>query len=192
MNPQILEIKQKEITKLNLGCGKFQMEDYLNVDFIDLGQDMVVDLNKLPLPFDENCFEEIVIRQTLGHLNSENNYQVRFLTDVHRVCKPNRIIKLNVNYKDADRNIQHTKGYDINALMRLYDINEDTKESVLFKKKLFKLSGIIKNQPTRIGKYVPNFKFIRGRGHHYTFREVLALFFPCLIHNLTVELEVVK
>jgi len=52
----------KQLDKLNLGCGTDIWEGYLNVDIVPFqGVDMVWDLNETPLPFKDDSFSEILL-----------------------------------------------------------------------------------------------------------------------------------
>ena len=45
--------------KLNFGCGKDIREGWVNLDCVALpGIDAIHDLNKFPLPFEDNSFDE--------------------------------------------------------------------------------------------------------------------------------------
>ena len=95
--------------KLNLGCGKDIRKDYLNVDFIkSKGVDLVYDLNKLPYPFKDNSFEEIIILSVLEHL--DNAWDV--INELYRIGKPNCIVQIVVPHfssGNAWSNIQHKR-----------------------------------------------------------------------------------
>jgi SAM-dependent methyltransferase len=70
--------------KLNLGCGKDIRKDWINLDLVDLpGVDIVHDINNIPLPFDDNIFDEILCSSVLEHVE-----YVPLLRDLHRILKP--------------------------------------------------------------------------------------------------------
>ncbi len=97
--------------KLNLGCGKDIRKGYFNVDFEKIkGIDLVYDLNKLPYPFKDNQFEEILMYNILEHLN--NPYSV--MKELHRVSKNNTIIKILTPHFSSGycwEDIQHKRGF---------------------------------------------------------------------------------
>jgi predicted SAM-dependent methyltransferase len=69
--------------KLNLGCGKDIRKDYINLDRAKLpGVNVVWDINKLPLPFKANQFDEILCRDVLEHVD-----YIPLLKDLHRILK---------------------------------------------------------------------------------------------------------
>jgi len=76
----------KKTTKLNLGCGRDIKKDFVNVDYKKFnGVDLVYDLNKIPYPFKDNTFDEIIMRNILEHLENPLN----ILKEIHRISKPN-------------------------------------------------------------------------------------------------------
>ena len=77
--------------KLNLGAGKLDVrEGYVNLDMTAYPNiDVVWDLNKLPLPFEDNQFEEILAYSILEHVN-----YVPLMDELYRILKPNGIIKI--------------------------------------------------------------------------------------------------
>lgn len=77
--------------KLNLGAGKLDVkEGYVNLDMTAYPKiDVVWDLNKLPLPFEDNQFEEILAYSILEHVN-----YVSLMDELHRILKPGGIIRI--------------------------------------------------------------------------------------------------
>jgi SAM-dependent methyltransferase len=73
-----------EAKRLNLGCGHDAREGYVNLDSAALpGVDVVHDLRELPLPFDDQRFEEVLCQDVLEHLDYPP-----VLGEVHRVLRP--------------------------------------------------------------------------------------------------------
>jgi len=55
--------------RLNLGCGYFKEEGWVNVDaFENCNPDEVWDLNKFPYPWEDNSIDEITMRHILEHI----------------------------------------------------------------------------------------------------------------------------
>jgi SAM-dependent methyltransferase len=74
---------------LNLGCGNKKADDEIGVDIIDLPEvDVVTDLNKYPLPFDENSVDEIRSYHCFEHLDD----LVALMNDIYRILKPGGIL----------------------------------------------------------------------------------------------------
>jgi hypothetical protein len=63
------------MNKLNLGCGTNIKKSYINVDYFEhKGVDKIYDLNKYPLPFQDNQFKEILLLDILEHLGNPDKY----------------------------------------------------------------------------------------------------------------------
>ena len=55
--------------KINLACGANIRDDFINVDTFPLqGVDVVHDLSKFPWPFNNEQFDEVIMRSVLEHL----------------------------------------------------------------------------------------------------------------------------
>lgn len=68
--------------KLNLGCGKDIKAGWVNLDSKPLpGVDAVHNLEKLPLPFQNNEFSEILCQDVLEHIAD----YIPLLKDLHRI-----------------------------------------------------------------------------------------------------------
>lgn len=84
-------------TILNLGCGKDIIKStnsikWINIDIADLlGVNVKHDLTKFPYPFKDNFFDEIL---SLGSLELINADFIKIMEELHRICKPNAIIKI--------------------------------------------------------------------------------------------------
>ena len=100
--------------KLNLGCGEKLKKGYINCDKHQENADMKFDLNELPLPFDNDSVEEIILCQTLEHI--DNQYEL--LLDCHRILKKGGILK--VMLPSFNCNVQHKTFY--HSLVYLDDI----------------------------------------------------------------------
>lgn len=79
--------------KLNLGCGQDIKQGWVNLDSIKLGGvDVVWDIEKLPLPFKDEEFEEILAQDILEHTS---NF-ISILKDLHRILKPRGKLSIRV------------------------------------------------------------------------------------------------
>lgn len=77
--------------KLQLGCGNDKREGYINVDSSkEVQPDKVWDLEKTPLPFKEDSFEEVLANHVLEHIK---NF-VPLMHDLYRICKDGALIKI--------------------------------------------------------------------------------------------------
>jgi SAM-dependent methyltransferase len=70
--------------RLNLGCGTDVRAGWLNLDVAPLaGVDVVHDLRRLPLPFGDDRFAEILAKDVLEHLD-----YLPLLRELHRILSP--------------------------------------------------------------------------------------------------------
>jgi len=55
---------------LNLGCGNYKLENFINVDKIDIYKplDVLHDLERLLWPFESNSADHILLSHVLEHL----------------------------------------------------------------------------------------------------------------------------
>jgi len=98
--------------KLNLGCGYFKKEGYINnVDIRkEVNPDLVIDLNKYPYPFKDNTFEIIEAHHLIEHLNSP--FECMF--ELHRILKNGG--KLIITVPHCSRGFSHPEhkcGFDV-------------------------------------------------------------------------------
>lgn len=71
------------LKKLNLGCGRNIKEGWVNLDSANIpGVDIVHDIEKLPLPFEDEEFDEIHCDNILEHVE-----YIPVLKDLHRILK---------------------------------------------------------------------------------------------------------
>jgi SAM-dependent methyltransferase len=72
-------------TKLNLGCGMTRFDGFTGVDRIPTdAADVVHDLNQFPYPWPDNSVQEILMDNTLEHLNDV----VAVMEELHRILVP--------------------------------------------------------------------------------------------------------
>lgn len=80
---------------LDLGCGNKKREGAVGVDHNSrTAADVIHDLNVFPYPLEDSSFDEIVLDNTLEHLDNV----IRVMEEVHRICKPGGTIKVIVPY----------------------------------------------------------------------------------------------
>ncbi|MBC8294502.1 MAG: methyltransferase domain-containing protein [Pelagibacterales bacterium] len=97
----------KEFQKLNIGCGVKKEKDAWNIDSNpDVEPDEVVDIIK-ELPYEDNSFQKVIADYVLCQICKREDLR-NVLNEIHRVLKPNGILKLKVanaeaNYSEAIR-----------------------------------------------------------------------------------------
>lgn len=80
------------LKKLNVGCGNDIREGWVNLDRADLpGVDIVHDIEKIPLPFRDEEFEEILCQDVLEHIE-----YLPVLRELHRILKTGGTLKIRV------------------------------------------------------------------------------------------------
>lgn len=159
--------------KLNLGCGNDIREEFINIDFERFsGVDMVYDLNKMPYPFKDSYFEEILMQDILEHL--EDPYSI--MKEIWRISKKNAIVKIRVPHFSSNNvwsDIQHKRGYS----------------SETFKNKNLKKFFTIRKQKITFGRLKHSFEKLFNKLPVFYERH-LAYIFPAV--NLEIDLIVKK
>ena len=85
------------MTKINLGCGKDYIDDWVNVDFYDDSTcDIKHDLEIFPWPWEDNSVSEILIKHTLEHLGADWKVYIKILQEMYRVCEDDAHIQVDV------------------------------------------------------------------------------------------------
>jgi len=80
------------LTKLNLGCGNNNLPGWVNLDISALpGVDIVCDIEKLPLPFADEQFDEVLCQDILEHVE-----YIPVLRDIHRIIKKGGALTIRV------------------------------------------------------------------------------------------------
>jgi len=91
---------EKEPRKLNLGCGLDIRQGWVNVDSVNLpGVDIVCNIEKLPLPFPDEEFNEILCRDILEHTEYPP-----VLKDIHRILKRGGKLSIQVPHFTSKNN----------------------------------------------------------------------------------------
>lgn len=86
--------------KLNIGCGNDIRADYVNLDIAKLpGVDVVCDIDKNPLPFEDNAFEYIICNDILEHVEV-----AKILKEIHRVLNSNGVVEIRVPHFTSSNN----------------------------------------------------------------------------------------
>ncbi len=81
--------------KLDLGCGRNKRPDAVGVDVIWNEQiDVVHDLNSYPYPFADREFDDILMDNSLEHLDDI----VKTLEELWRICRPGAVVTIKVPY----------------------------------------------------------------------------------------------
>jgi len=77
--------------RINLGCGKNVLANYENYDLFPVNDKIKkIDLRFLPLPFDTNSVDEVLLDNVIEHISD----QYDFMMDVYRILKPGGVVKI--------------------------------------------------------------------------------------------------
>jgi SAM-dependent methyltransferase len=103
-------ILSSNVQKLNLGCGQFRKEGYVNLDVSPLAMaDVIHDLEVFPYPFAEHTFELIEADHILEHLS----HPFRVMAELHRITKPGGQIRISVpHFSRGFTHPEHQRGFD--------------------------------------------------------------------------------
>lgn len=93
----------KELKRLNLGCGYMKFEDHLNVDIDEkTNPDEVVDLNTTPWPWKDNEFGHIIAKEILEYLGNDKKDLVRILKEMYRISDNGAIWEIAIPHHRSD------------------------------------------------------------------------------------------
>jgi SAM-dependent methyltransferase len=83
------ELVRREV--LNLGCGHKRCAEAVNLDVTPAtGPDVVHDLNRLPWPFPDDQFREVMAYDVLEHLDD----LLAVMGEIHRICRDGAVIRI--------------------------------------------------------------------------------------------------
>lgn len=97
--------------KLNLGCGEFHKQGYVNVDYQAVSPpDIRHDLNIVPYPFEDDTFSVIEADHVLEHL--DDPFSV--MRELHRIGRDGCSIVIRVpHFSRGFTHAQHKRGFDV-------------------------------------------------------------------------------
>lgn len=101
----------QNLSKLNVGSGKFKKEGYVNIDgYEKFNPDVLWDLETFPYPFSENRFELIEADHVLEHLEQP----LRVIRELHRIARPGGVIHIKVpHFSRGFTHPEHKRGFDV-------------------------------------------------------------------------------
>lgn len=121
--------------RLNAGCGRDIREGWINLDSARLpGVDVVHDIEKLPLPFGNGEFDEILCNDVLEHVE-----YIPVLKDLHRILNIGGKLTVRVPHFTSRNNYidpTHKKQFSINTF-DFFAKNTLTQNSHLEKERLY-------------------------------------------------------
>lgn len=157
--------------KLNLGCGEDYREGWINLDCrSDIKTDIKWNINKIPYPFKDNTFDEILLKMILEHTNFPTN----ILKEIIRISKKNAKIVLIVPHADsyaAKSDLQHKNFFTENTFDEWHRL-----EYELTKLKLIRKEFIFENRWKR----------------YFPFKKYLKIYLNGIYEDILFEFKVLK
>jgi len=96
----------KEVKRLNLGCGFDKLEGYTNVDISEIyAPDEIVDLEQTPWPWKDNEFSHIVLKEILEHLGKTPESFKSIIKELYRISDNGAIWEVEVPHWRSDNNL---------------------------------------------------------------------------------------
>jgi hypothetical protein len=93
----------KEPKKMNMGCGFFKMDGFLNVDASEnVEPDQIVDLQSVPWPFKDDEFQHIVAKDILEHLGNDTHSIVDIIQEMYRVSENGAVWEVQFPHHRSD------------------------------------------------------------------------------------------
>jgi hypothetical protein len=95
--------EDKELKRLNLGCGLAKFDGFNNVDVSPIVKpDQVVDLNVTPWPWKDNEYQHIVAKDILEHLGNTGDDFVDIIKEMYRVSENGAIWEIQAPHWRCD------------------------------------------------------------------------------------------
>jgi len=95
--------EDKDIRRLNLGCGQHRVMGFHNVDIDPLVQpDEIVDLNQKTWPWKDNEFSHIFAKDVLEHLGHTGEDFIHVIKEMYRISEHNAIWEIQVPHWRCD------------------------------------------------------------------------------------------
>ncbi|WP_264531796.1 class I SAM-dependent methyltransferase [Flavobacterium sp. N502540] len=176
------------INKLNIGCGNDIKKGFVNLDVSQLpGVDVVCDIEKNKLPFEDNFFEYILCNDVLEHVE-----YVKVLKEIHRILKPGGIVEIRVPHFTSSNNFidpTHKKMFSFRTFSFFID-NIRYKRNYYFD---FKFSEMLYSKITFMRKNPLNWPFFIWVNINDTTRKIYEeTFFRNLAPAYNVEVKLKK
>lgn len=147
------------IRKLNLGCGHYKKEGYINVDWLrSFHPDRCFDLSRFPYPYKNDFFQLIEADHVLEHLNEP----FKVMKELHRILiNGGKLLVCVPHFSRGFTHSEHKAGFDVSFS---YYFNPDFKpgyQGFEFKLKKMKLTWFA--QPHFKKGYLPGLVYYFAR-----------------------------
>ncbi len=89
--------------KLNLGCGFWKLDGYVNVDIAPACEpDEAVDLERFPWPWPDDSVEAVEMSHVLEHLGATTEVYFGVLKELYRICRHDARVRIVVPHPRHD------------------------------------------------------------------------------------------
>jgi len=123
---------------LDIGCGRNKLPGAEGIDFAaNSVADVRHDLNVFPYPLSDSCYEVILLRNVIEHLQDI----VRLMEEVHRVGKPGADVIITTPHFSSLYSYQDPTHIRHLALDSMDYFTEDTKHSNFYSNRRFRIIG---------------------------------------------------
>jgi SAM-dependent methyltransferase len=97
--------------KLNVGCGEFRKDGYVNLDIrADVGAEIVHDLQVFPYPIPDNEFDLVEADHVLEHLSDP----FMVMKELHRITKRGGVVVIRApHFSRGFSHPEHKRGFDV-------------------------------------------------------------------------------
>jgi len=160
--------------KLNVGCGEFYLEGYVNLDIRDnVKVDIKHDLNVYPYPFEDDKFDECLLDMVLG---AGIDDCIKCLKEIVRITK-----------KGGKIIVSGTHALAYSSLSGLYQKNIELSENTFIDTRLreFELEKLIR-------VIHQEFVYVHQWKKYIPFKKYLKIFLRGIYDDLIFEFEVIK
>ncbi len=175
-------------TMLDLGCGLRKRPGAIGIDVNPRSQaDVIHNLNVLPYPFHENCFNEIIADNVIEHLDDV----VRVMEELYRIGKPSAIITVVVPFfphRQANTDPTHRHFFGIHSFD--YFIPGTANAGFQYSDARFSLLSVQFEEGLKQEHWIDRIIVWYANAHRELYENRLANLFP--LRNLTFRLRVEK
>lgn len=158
------------INKLNLCCGADYREGWVNADIeSNKEKDVALNLEELPLPFEDNTFDYIFSCHTLEHVRGD---LVLLMTELWRILKPNAILEIRVPHFSHYSSLSAFGHHNVFSINHFLPFIRDGFGFIKLEKPLFKkIRGTLRHQRKDNGQ-----KILVNKGFYYYFSKMIDNF----------------